>query len=223
MSAAPREGGRVPRLTAFLVVLVLVLGVAVLAGRNLLPDLRSPFGTETKDRTGPVLLKSIQDMSRYQAAEGTFQVVVDLEKDAKFLPDAVRGSRTLYVGNGSVASYVDFGGLDDGAVRVSDDEKSVSVRLPHAKLAKPSLDVERSYPVTKERGLLDRIGDFFTDNPDDEREVHKLAVRHISEAARESDLEKRAEKNTTDMLEGMLRSLKFEDVSVTYAEEAKGN
>ncbi|MFK0046269.1 hypothetical protein ACIQU4_19630 [Streptomyces sp. NPDC090741] len=33
---------------------------------------------------------------------------MDLEKDAAFLPDAIRGTRTLYVGAGTVSGYVDL-------------------------------------------------------------------------------------------------------------------
>jgi len=198
------------------VLLVLVLLLA--AGQfNLLPQLRNPFETETKDRTGPVLLKSIQDMSRYEAASGSFQVVVDLDKDAKFLPDAVRGNRTLFVGKGSVGAYVDLGNVGKDAVKVSKHRKTATLELPHARLEKPALDAERSYAVTKERGLLDRLGDLFSDNPNDEREVHKLAVRHIGDAAKKSDLTARAEKNTRNMLRELLRSLGYEKVSVDFA------
>ncbi|MET8677958.1 DUF4230 domain-containing protein [Streptomyces sp. NPDC004647] len=200
--------------------LVALLVLVVLAGHmRLLPGLKNPFGAETEDRTGPALLKSIQDMSRYEAVSGTFQVVVDLDKDAKFLPDAVRGSRTLFVGTGNVAAYVDLGGLDKDAVTVTDDREGARLRLPHARLEKPALDVERSYAVTKERGLLDRLGDVFSDNPNDEHEVHKLAVQHIGDAAKESDLVARAEKNTERMLENLLRSLGFERIAVTFAEQ----
>ncbi|HZG05919.1 MAG TPA: DUF4230 domain-containing protein [Streptomyces sp.] len=199
--------------------LVLLAAGALLAGQlRLLPELKNPFATRTEDRTGPALLKSLKDMSRYEGASGTFQVVVDLEKDAKFLPDAVRGSRTLFVGTGSVGAYVDLGGLDEDAVTVTDDRRSATVRLPRARLEKPALDVERSYAVTKERGLLDRLGDVFSDNPGDEREVHRLAVRRIGEAAKESGLAARAERNTVDMLENLLRSLGFERISVEFAE-----
>ena len=89
---------------------VLVLAVFFAGIRlSVLPGLKDLFGTETRDRSGPALLQSIQDMSRYDAASGNFQIVVDLEKDAKFLPDAVRGTRTLYVGAGTVDAYVDLG------------------------------------------------------------------------------------------------------------------
>lgn len=198
--------------------LVLVL-VVFFAGIRLsvLPGLKDLFGTETKDRSGPALLQSIQDMSRYDAASGNFQIVVDLEKDAKFLPDAIRGTRTLYVGAGTVDAYVDLGKVGADDVTVNDDRTSATLRLPHAALGEPSLDPDRSYAVSKQRGLLDRLGDLFSDNPNSEQAVQKLAVRHIGDAAKKSGLTRRAETNTTDMLEGLLHSLGFKEVKVTYA------
>ncbi|MCX5563370.1 DUF4230 domain-containing protein [Streptomyces sp. NBC_00038] len=200
-------------LSAFVLVLVVLLAGLRLA---VLPGLRDVFGTETNDRTGPALLKSIQDMSRYDAASGNFQVVVDLEKDAKYLPDALRGTRTLYVGAGTVDAYVDLGKLADKDVTVNEDRTTATLRLPHAALGKPALDPDRSYAVSKQRGLLDRIGDIFSDNPNGEQAVQKLAVKHISDAAKDSRLTARAEENTTGMLEGLLNSLGFKEVNVTY-------
>ncbi|MEW2130910.1 DUF4230 domain-containing protein [Streptomyces sp. NPDC005435] len=199
--------------TAIVVVLVLLVAGIRLA---VLPGIKDLFGTETRDRSGPALLKSIQDMSRYDAASGNFQVVVDLEKDARFLPDALRGTRTLYVGAGTVDAYVDLGALGKNDVRVNEDRTSATLRLPHARLGKAALDPDRSYAVSKQRGLLDRLGDFFSDNPNGEQAVQKLAVQHIGEAAKDSELTARAETNTTGMLQGLLRSLGFEKVRVTY-------
>ncbi|MEU9139757.1 DUF4230 domain-containing protein [Streptomyces sp. NPDC048404] len=199
--------------SAFVLVLVVLFAGLRLA---VLPGLRDVFGTETHDNSGPTLLKSIQDMSRYDAASGNFQVVVDLEKDAKYLPDAVRGTRTLYVGAGTVDAYVDLGRIDGKDVTVNDDRTSATLRLPHAALGKPALDPDHSYAVSKQRGLLDRLGDVFSDNPNDERAVQRLAAQHIGKAAKDSRLTARAEENTTSMLEGLLRSLGFTDVTVTY-------
>ncbi|MFH8933624.1 DUF4230 domain-containing protein [Streptomyces griseosporeus] len=209
---------RMPGWTKVVAALVLVL-VVFFAGIRLsvLPGLKDLFGTETRDRSGPALLQSIQDMSRYDAASGNFQVVVDLEKDARFLPDAVRGTRTLYVGAGTVDAYVDLGQVGEDDVTVDEDRTTATLRLPHARLGKPALDPDRSYAVSKQRGLLDRLGDLFSDNPNSEQAVQKLAVRHIGEAAKESGLTARAERNTTGMLTGLLRSLGFTQVTVTYA------
>jgi hypothetical protein len=197
------------------VVLVLVVFFAGIR-LSVLPGLKDLFGTETHDRSGPALLQSIQDISRYDAASGNFQVVVDLEKDTKYLPDAIRGSRTLYIGAGSVDAYVDLGKVGKNDVTVNDDRTSAVLRLPHARLGKPALDADRSYAVSKQRGLLDRLGDLFSDNPNSEQAVQKLAVRHIGDAAKESELTKRAETNTTNMLKGLLGSLGFKEVKVSY-------
>ncbi|NDZ77901.1 DUF4230 domain-containing protein [Streptomyces sp. SID10853] len=197
--------------------LVLVLALLLLGSRlDLLPGLGDVFGEKTQDRSGPALLKSIQDMSRYEAASGNFQVVVDLEKDTKFLPDAIRGSRMLYVGAGTVGSYVDLGRTGTSGVTVNKDRTTATLRLPHAVLAKPAIDPDRSYAVSKQRGLLDRLGDFFSDNPNNEHAVQKLAARHIADAAKDSGLAARAEKNTTSMLQGLLHSLGFKQVTVVY-------
>ncbi|MBV1935859.1 DUF4230 domain-containing protein [Streptomyces sp. BV286] len=197
------------------VVLVLVVLFAGLR-LSVLPGLGDVFREDTHDRTGPTLLKSIQDISRYDAASGNFQVVVDLEKDTKYLPDAVRGTRTLYVGAGTVDAYVDLGKLREKDVKVNKDRTSATLNLPHAALGKPALDPDQSYAVSKQRGLLDRLGDVFSDNPNDERAVQRLAARHIGDAAKDSELTARAEENTTSMLKGLLGSLGFKEVRVTY-------
>ncbi|WDO04713.1 DUF4230 domain-containing protein [Streptomyces murinus] len=212
-----RPPRRMPGWAKVVAALVVVLAV-LFAGIRLavLPGVKDLLGTETHDRSGPALLKSIDDMSRYDAASGNFQVVVDLEKDAKYLPDALRGTRTLYVGAGTVEAYVDLGRVGDKDVTVNKDRTSATLRLPHARLGKPALDADHSYAVSKQRGLLDRLGDLFSDNPDSEHAVQKLAVSHIGEAAKDSGLTARAESNTTDMLEGLLHSLGFKDVHVSY-------
>ncbi|MFJ8146711.1 DUF4230 domain-containing protein [Streptomyces sp. NPDC096048] len=208
---------RMPGWAKVLSAVVLVL-VVLFAGLRLsvVPGLKDLFGTETHDRSGPALLESVQDISRYEAASGNFQVVVDLEKDAKLLPDAIRGTRTLYVGAGTVDAFVDLGKVGEDDVKVNDERTSATLRLPHAALGEPALDPERSYAVSKQRGLLDRLGDLFSDNPNGEQAVQKLAARHIGDAAKDSELKARAESNTTAMLRGLLHSLGFEEVRVTY-------
>ncbi|MFJ8196612.1 DUF4230 domain-containing protein [Streptomyces sp. NPDC096152] len=208
-----RMPGWAKAVTAVVVVLVVLFAGIRMA---VLPGIDDLFGTRTQDRSGPALLKSIQDMSRYNAASGNFQVVVDLEKDTKYLPDAIRGTRTLYVGAGTVDAYVDLGDVGGKDVSVNADRTSATLRLPHARLGKPALDPDHSYAVSKQRGLLDRLGDLFSDNPNSERAVQQLAVRHIADAAKDSGLTARAESNTTGMLEGLLRSLGFKEVHVSY-------
>jgi len=86
-------------------VVVLVLALSAV---HLLPQLRNPFEETTTDRSGPVLLKSITQLSRYEAASGSFQVVVDLTKHATFMPSFIEGSQTLFIGQGTDIAFVDF-------------------------------------------------------------------------------------------------------------------
>jgi hypothetical protein len=199
-----------------LVVVVLALLFFLLGRANLLPGLPNPFAERTKDRSGPVLLKSIQDMSRYEGASGNFEVVVDLQKDAKYLPDIVHGRRTLYVGAGSVNAYVDLGSVGADAVQVSKDRKSATVRLPHAALERPSLDPKHSYVVSQQRGFFDRVGDFFGNDTGSVQQLNVLASRKIEDAAQQTELAGRAETNTRSMLERLLTSLGFTQVTVTF-------
>lgn len=214
-SRVPRRGaaGRAvgPVLLIVATVAVVLVAQQVLRG---LPGWLNPFAEETKDRSGPVLLKSIRDLHRYEAASGSFQVVVDLEKDAKFLPGALRGKRTLFVGNGSVDAYVDFSKLGSGAIKVNADRTSATVTLPRAQLEPTNLDSKHSYVHATERGLLDRFGDFFSGNPNDQRQLYVLASQKIQTAAAQSGLRERADANAKAMLENMLKALGFTTVAV---------
>ncbi|MGW1056856.1 DUF4230 domain-containing protein [Micromonospora rubida] len=204
--------------------LLVVLGAAALAvvvllgtqATGLIPDFRNPFSKEQTDRSQPPLLKSIQDLSRYVAAEGNFQVVVDLQNDRKNVPDFLLNERTLFVGAGSVEAYVDFGKIAEGAIAVSADGKSVEVKLPAPQLAQTNLDMEKSYVVAQQRGLINRLNDLVKGDPNRQQQVYKLAEDRITAAARDSGLTARAEENTRKMLEGLLRSLGYEKVTVTY-------
>ncbi|WP_336208358.1 DUF4230 domain-containing protein [Nonomuraea sp. LPB2021202275-12-8] len=198
---------------------LLVVVVLLVVGGRLAWSWLNPLGEQTIDRSQPVLLQSIKDLSRFEGATGSFQVVVDLEKDANFLPDAVKGSRTLFVGAGGVDAYVDFSAMGKDGVTVNEDRTEATIRLPRAQLEKPNLDNARSYVFAQQRGLLDRVQDFLSSSPGDQRELYMLAEKKISEAAVASDLRSRADANTKTMLEGMLKSLGFSKVTVKFTDE----
>src|SRR6185436_17027064 len=121
----------------------LVVVVAVLLGwvglhhvADLLPDWGNPFKTEEVDRTGPAVLKALADLHEYRAATGSYQGMVDVEKDAKYLPSFIKGERTLFLAQGSVDAAIDFADRGPDAVTVNPD-LSVNISLPHAQLTKP--------------------------------------------------------------------------------------
>ncbi|TDE33119.1 DUF4230 domain-containing protein [Actinomadura sp. 6K520] len=215
-SSAVRSRSRWRGLLTPALLIIATIAIVLVAQQALrgLPGWLNPFGVETKDRSGPVLLKSIRDLHRYEAASGNFQVVVDLEKDAKFLPDSLRGNRTLFVGNGSVDAYVDFSRVGDGAVKVNGDRTAATITLPPAQLERTNLDQKNSYVYSTERGLIDRFGDFFSSNPNNQQQLYVLAAQKIQTAAAQSGLKQRADANTKTMLENMLKALGFTKVTV---------
>jgi Protein of unknown function (DUF4230) len=217
MARRRRGEGLVGRLAGLAAAVAAVLaGVLILSAVHLLPQLRNPFAETTTDRSQPVLLKSITALSRYEAASGSFQVVVDLSKRTAFLPSFIEGSDTLFVGQGIEIAVVDFSQLGTKAIRVSADRKTVTVDLPGAQLEPAVLDVRQSYVYAQQQGLLNRIGNFFSGNPNSQQQVYILAQQKIETAARQSPLLTEAEKNTRSMLDGMLRSLGFQQVTVAF-------
>ena len=195
---------------------VLLVVVAVVQVRNFVQGIGQPVSGKTIDRSGPVILQSVRDLARYEAAAGNFQVIVDLEKDAAFLPTAIVGQRTLFVAVGSVNAYVDFSGLGKDAITVTSDRQAVALRLPHATLDKPNLDHQRSYVFAQERGIVDRVRAFFDQAPNQQAELYQVAERKIADAATQSRLTDRAEANTRLMLQDMLRSLGYKQVTITF-------
>lgn len=113
-------------------------------------------------------------------------------------------------------AYVEFGGLDKGAIRVSSDGKRITVRLPHAQLEPVNLDHKRSYVYAQRRGVLNRIGDLLSENPRSEQRLYQLAETKIGKAAARTQLTAQAERNTRTILTGMLTQLGYPTVTVHF-------
>jgi hypothetical protein len=210
-----RERSRMPWGAILLVGVILLL----LFGRGWLPDLipslPNPFAEKTVDRSGPAVLKAIEDLSEYRAASGHFESIVDLEKDTK-LPASILGERTLFLAVGDVDAVVDFNAVDDSAVRVSNDRRSATITLPPPRFSEARLDVDRSRVVDHDSGILNHVGSIVGGGGSD-RELYRLGKEKLDVAARsDSGLLARARENTTHMLEGLLSSLGFRQVTVRF-------
>lgn len=216
--AEPRRGGALRGLF-WLVAVIALVGVVLLGTRALgfWPNFGNPFAEQTTDRSQPVLLKSIQDLSRFTAASGNFEVVIDVQENRRFIPDVIFNERTLFVAAGSVDAYVDFGKLSEDGLKVDQTTKTVEVRLPAPQLEEPRIDNQRSYVFAQQRGIVNRVGDLFGGDPNKMQQILVLAEQKIGEAARGSGLPDRAQENTRKMLDGMLKALGFTTVTVTFA------
>jgi uncharacterized protein DUF4230 len=219
-ATSQRRGGlgRAARGVALAVIALAAVVVLVLAlsAVSLLPRLRNPFAETTVNHTGPALLKSITALSRYEAASGSFQVVVSLAKKSSFLPSFIEGTDTLFIAQGSDIAYVNFGGLTGKAIKVSRHRTAVAITLPPARLEPAVLNVKKSYVFSESQGLLNRIGNFFSSNPNNQHQVYVVAQNKIQLAAQHSVLIAEADKNTVTMLDGLMRSLGYKHITVTF-------
>ena len=73
----------------------------------------------------------------------------------------------------------------------------------------------------QQQGLLNRIGNFFSGNPNSQRQVYLAAQQKIQAAAAHSPLLAQAKSNTRGMLTGMLHSLGFSRVTVIFGARLK--
>ena len=205
------------RILAGAISLVVVVGLVLVGSAiHLLPQLRNPFSEQTTERSGPVLLQSIVQLSRYEAASGNFQVVVDISSGGSLLPSFLEGSDTLFIGVGTENAYVDFSKLKGNAVQVSADRLTASITLPPAQLEAAVLNVQDSYVFAQQQGLFTRVNSFLSGNPNSQQAVYELAQKQIEGAAAKSQLVTDAERNTTTMLTSLLQSLGFKNISIKY-------
>ena len=199
-----------------------ILIIAIFGGvswvKDVIPDFHNPFAQQTVDRSGPAVLKSLQDLQEYHAATGNFEQIVDLRQDSP-LPDSVLGEKTLFVAVGSVDAVVDFSRIGQGAVQVSNNRRSATITLPRPHLTNAQLDVSRSYVYDQDKGLFNQIGSLFGDDTENQQKLYVVAQQKIlSSAQNGSGLIPRAEDNTRQMLQSLLRALGFTSVSVNFAE-----
>jgi len=203
---------------SFLAVTAVVIGVIVGAGilGDRLLQVHQPFKTTIVDRSPAVSLQQLRDLAEYKAASGDFEVLIDVEKDVKWLPAVVAGERTFFVGVGSVDAVVDFSAIDVRDVQIADDRSTVTIVLPSAHLTPAVVDPARSHVAARNRGLLERVSGAFSDSPTSEQPLYLAAAAKMQAAAGETELQTRAEANTTTMLRTLLGSLGYPNVTVRF-------
>jgi hypothetical protein len=210
-----RPGGCLFWLAGLVALVVVVALGAKLTG--LWPSLHNPFASKKTDRSQPALLLSIQDLSRFEAASGNFQIVIDVQKDRSYIPDIIFNDRTLFVAAGSVDAYVDFSHIGSGDIKDSADHKTATISLPAPQLEPANIDTSKSYVFAQQRGLWNRLTGAVDNDPNKMQELYKLGTQRITDAAKASDLAERAGENTKKMLEQLLRSLGYTTITITVA------
>lgn len=194
-----------------------VVALALVGALVGLPSFGNPFSSETVVRDHAAVLDSLEEIAELRAATGEFQVVVDVEDRTRFVPSFVKGERTTFLAQGAVDALVDLDSLDEDSIIIAEDG-SVTVVLPPAELADPVIDHEASGVLDRDRGVVDRVGGIFSDEPTSDKDLYQEAERRLAEAAADSELRTAGEAKAAATVEQLLREAGIEQVRVIFAQ-----
>ena len=220
----PRRSGGVVRSVRAAVVgvvaVVAILAVTAVIGFRLLGN---PFTTETQDRSAPPVLLELRNLAEFHAAQGQFEVTLDIEDDVQWMPSFIAGERVQFVALGTVDAVVDFRDLDARSIVVDEDTSTVAITLRPVVVHRPVLDLEQSHVMNRDRGLINRVGGMFNDNPTSEASLVRAAEDKIAAAAAQTELADRAEDNVTQSLTALIRALGYDKVEVSFTGSTSGS
>jgi hypothetical protein len=175
----------------------------------------NPFATHTTEHPSSVVLAQMHDLSKYEAATGRFQTLVDQDRTSSVLPEWASGEHVVLSAEGDVEATVDMTHAAD-SMQLSADGKTATIHLPAPELTQPRLDPSATRVIDRDRGLLDRFGNAVTDSSTDDAPLYQSASNKIETAAAQSNLSDTAEANTEKYLTDMLQKSGVEKVTVVF-------
>lgn len=203
-----RSGVKLGIAASVVVVVVVALGAA-----DLLPSFSNPFASEREQRDSPAILEALEDVSAYTAATANLRTSFEIE-DESVLPDFLLGQAVSFEAYGSVDGVVDFTALTEDAIVINGDR--VTITLPEPQANNVRVDPDESRVLDVDRGILDRLGDIFTDDAVNESDLYAIAEDRLLEAAADTDLLEQARENTDTFLTALLGELGYKEVTVRY-------
>lgn len=173
----------------------------------------TPPPTPTPTPTPIVVLRHVEQLGRLETTEFVMQTVIDLENRPTNLweqllvgPDAL----TL-VAEGEVVAGLDLSAIDPDNIVVTGT--TVTIVLPPPEVFYTRLNNENTYIVERRTDLLRNI------NPTLESRARKLAENQIQTWAIERGILDNAAQDAAIVMENLLRSLGFTDITIEFDSE----
>jgi len=206
--------------TAWRVRLAIFIGVATVmlaAGLSFWVALRLHVLTlpamsseQTLVRPLPNVLLAVRDLARIESVSFHMERVIDLtEKQSRLFGLIESQDAILLVAVADVSAGIDLGKLAASDVDADPKTRYVRVRLPAPEIFHVTFDKEHTYVHSRNTDLLARRKENL------ETKARNEAESALLDAAREAGILQRAGENARRVVEGLARSLGYEDVEVT--------
>lgn len=152
----------------------------------------------------PVMLQQVQNLSQLVTVKYVVEKVVLLEDMSKWYELSLGESSVLMVAHGVVKAGVDLKELKPGDLEASG--KTVTIRLPPARITDCYLDDKLTQVIERKTGLLRSF------DKDLEQNTRKQAVAEINLAARNEGILKEADERAKIELKTLFQQMGYEEV-----------
>jgi hypothetical protein len=166
--------------------------------------------TTIRDRGGTIL--QIRNLNRLETQSFAVERVVEAKVERGNTLDLFLSEKLLLIASGNVVAGVDLSKLHDSDVTISQDGKSITLRLPPSEIFSKGLDNDRTRVYDKQTGLGTRL--FGGENKDLETQARAQAEVEILNAACEGGVMQKAANEAQRSMEQFLKLLDFEKVTV---------
>lgn len=173
------------------------------------PSLASP--TPTFRTSSAAILKRVQQLNRLETTSYTIEKVIEAGIEGNVFQNWLYGDRLLLIANGTVTAGFDLSTLQENAVTISEDGRSITFYLPPVQVFDATLDNSKTRVYDRQQGLL------APENKDLETQARQVAEQQILQAACDGGLLERANEDGKRSMEQFLRILDFDYVEVIGA------
>ncbi|MEI7644380.1 MAG: DUF4230 domain-containing protein [Chloroflexales bacterium] len=176
-----------------------------------MPNLSTMIVTPTPViKSGAAVIQRIQQLSRLETAAYTVEQVIEVRQDSNvpIVGNLLAGDALLLIAHGTVVAGVDLSKLDAGAVTISPNGRTITLRMPPVQIFDSHLDSSKTRVYSRDRGV------FAPDNKDLESQARIEAERQILQAACEDGVMSRATDEAAKSLRQFLGLLDYDTVDV---------
>lgn len=190
---------------------ILAISVGAVVGRLTAAPPPKPPASVTVIRPTPSVVTALRDLSRLESAECHVERVIDLkDKQTRLFGLVHAEDAILLIASGNAVAGIDLSKLKDGDVTVDPEKKKAVIHLPKPEILSARLDNDKTYVHARATDTLAKRKENL------ESEARKEAEKSIVEAARESGVLDRAQKNAHRTVESLVRSLGYSDITIDF-------